>query len=254
VDLGATMGERLIFQASLGYCIALAVGVGYLYNRKLMPVKGLQLCLAGVALLAAFATISRNAQWKNNDILFVTDVLHTPQSVKTNNAASTAYVALYDKTKSKAEKKMYFNKALYHLDEAEKLHPQFTDIYMNRGSMLWREMRYADSETEWNKGRAINPNHNKLLEYDQILCQYYMAEGVKKGQAKEYDIAIEKLQKATTYGSRNAEAWYNLGGVAYMKGDLLLATNSFEKCLNIDPNHAQANQALGAIKGNGVIK
>ncbi len=252
IDLGATMGERLIFQASLGFCLLLAIAINWLINQNKIPINVFKFSLLTLGIIAAAATIHRNTIWKNNDLLFTNDVMHCPNSAKTNNAASTAYVSMFDRESNKEIKKTYIDKALFHLEQSEKIHPNFADIHMNRGAVLWRVGKYTDSEAAWNRGRELNPNHNKLREYDTILCQYYMGEGIKKGQAKNYDAAIADLQKATEYGKNNAEAWYNLGGVAFMKGDAATAKNAFELCLRIDPQHPKARQGLASVEGNSI--
>jgi hypothetical protein len=71
MDIGATMGERLIFHANIGFCIAAAFGLLKLFqwlgekNGKVQTVT-----LYGMLLLVVFfaglKTWERNFDWKND--------------------------------------------------------------------------------------------------------------------------------------------------------------------------------------------
>jgi uncharacterized membrane protein YagU involved in acid resistance len=68
-DIGATMGERLIYHSSVGFAIAVAY---FLVKgaEKIQPVKTGHAVLAGlmvvVTALYGFKTIDRNKAWKND--------------------------------------------------------------------------------------------------------------------------------------------------------------------------------------------
>lgn len=52
------------------------------------------------------------------------------------------------------------------------------------------------------------------------------------------------FDRASKIFPQDPEIWYNLGGVAFSLGDYAKARASFERCLQLNPNHAQAKAGL----------
>src|SRR6202008_3074403 len=86
MDIGATMGERLIFHSSIGFCIAAA----WVILKGFEKLSSLSVSLRTVGFWAILLTISiffgcktweRNWDWKNDVTLFLKDVTHKPHSV-----------------------------------------------------------------------------------------------------------------------------------------------------------------------------
>ena len=66
---------------------------------------------------------------------------------------------------------------------------------------------------------------------------------------KEYEKAQADLLKAIKIGSRNSQAYGNLGIVAFVKQDYPLAVKYLEQAIAIDPNNKEARNLLMHIKG-----
>jgi tetratricopeptide (TPR) repeat protein len=107
MDIGATMGERLLFHSSIGFAIALAwlilQGMDKLqtvnFNFKRVALLG-SLCV--VVFLYGCKTWERNWDWKNDITLFIKDANTMPNSVLVLGNAGARWIDLAD-TK-------YFNK------------------------------------------------------------------------------------------------------------------------------------------------
>src|SRR6185369_4967433 len=75
-DVGATMGDRLIYHSSFGFVIFIAWGLIeitkkiFAMNMKKVLVYAL---LVPVIVLCGFRTIDRNADWSNDHTLFIHD-------------------------------------------------------------------------------------------------------------------------------------------------------------------------------------
>lgn len=87
--LGSQVAERFLFLPSTGFCLAVALGVQWLADRKgtenASPInkKGLMI-LGPVLLVFGGMTIARNAEWKDNATLFSTDVARSPNDCRLN--------------------------------------------------------------------------------------------------------------------------------------------------------------------------
>jgi tetratricopeptide (TPR) repeat protein len=101
MDIGATMGERLLFHSTIGFCIALAwlilKGFDSIPN---MAFKAKQvvffLILGTMTFLYGCKTWERNWDWKNDITLFLKDVEIIPNSVLVLGNAGARYIDLAD--------------------------------------------------------------------------------------------------------------------------------------------------------------
>jgi len=100
MDIGATMGERLIFHSSIGFSIACAYFVlkGLDKLNWSLSIKRIALFvfLLPVTLLYGAKTWERNWAWKNDITLFIGDVEHKPHSVLVLGNAGARWIDLAD--------------------------------------------------------------------------------------------------------------------------------------------------------------
>ena len=99
MDIGATMGERLLFHSTIGFCIALAwlilKGFDIIPNMAFKAKQALFFLLLGtMTFLYGFKTWERNWDWKNDITLFLKDVEIIPNSVLVLGNAGARYIDL----------------------------------------------------------------------------------------------------------------------------------------------------------------
>ncbi len=193
MDIGATMGERLIFHSSIGFSIACAYfilkGLDKLnWSLKLKRVT-LILFLLPVSILYGAKTWERNWAWKNDITLFIGDVEHKPHSVLVLGNAGARWIDLAD-TK-------YFTKEPY-------------GLYLKEGKpfstfkeeMLKFRVKESELKDGCNKDAIILPDTGKPQKLiTREKCLY-------KG--------IGYLKHATELHPRYVNGYLNLG-LAYYK-------------------------------------
>ena len=109
MDIGATMGERLIFHSNIGFCIAIAYVLLFIYERVFSKSESqtfevanwgsrtsLYGVLIGIGVLFGMKTWERNWDWKNDVTLFLKDVKTMPHSVLVLGNAGARWVDLAD--------------------------------------------------------------------------------------------------------------------------------------------------------------
>lgn len=102
MDIGATMGERLLFHSTIGFAIAMAwfilKGVEKLPESMSLTSKRLVLfsVLGIMTFLYGCKTWERNWDWKNDITLFLKDVETMPNSVLVLGNAGARYIDLSD--------------------------------------------------------------------------------------------------------------------------------------------------------------
>ena len=251
LDIGATMGERLIYHSSVGFAIAIA----WLLTeglKKIIPTLKTQAALVmGFALivtvLCGFKTIQRNAEWKNDITLFTTDVNTVPNSVMCLGNAGARWIDLSDKPGNSLHAKEYRLKAVGYLTHALQLHPKYVNGYLNLGLAYYKLNEFEKAEETWVKAKKLYPGNPFLVTYYQLLANYYVLKGNELGKAGNFTGAIQQMEKASQYNPNDPEIWYNLGGASYMMKDFAKAKFYFENCLRLKPDHKLAQQGYASV-------
>jgi tetratricopeptide (TPR) repeat protein len=249
MDIGATMGERLIYHSSFGFCML----IGWLVTWILQQVKRKTtantigaLLSAIVILWCAKTTIARNAEWKNDSILFIADAEKVPNSVLVNGNAGKAYIDLSELPENKLREKELVTKSIFYLKRAVAAHDQYVNGYLNLGVAYYKLEDFDKTREYWEKAKAIYPNNPFLKRNMGLLAQTYYNKAMVIG-AKQPSEAVQLLEKAIEIEPDNAEYWYNLGGASFTIKDFEKAKTAWKKTLELKPDYEQARQGLAAI-------
>lgn len=251
VDTGGVMGERFLYQPSFGFCICIAallqLGFSKLTFSHPAKVSVAGVLLFAILFLSGYKTISRNAEWRNDKILFTTDVRTCPNSARTNNGAGTSYILISDETKDSTLKKSLLDSALYHLKRALQIHPGYDDPWLNLGVVYNRLGDTYQAEAMWDTVRAKNAKHPKLKEFDVVLAKSFYNDALRSGQKKDFTRCINEFYHSLRYDSVNADTWYNLGGAYFTIQRFDSARVCFTKALQLKPDYEEAARGLGAL-------
>jgi tetratricopeptide (TPR) repeat protein len=209
-NIGGTMGERLIYHSSVGFCIAVAY---FLYKgmEKIQPAITGRRVLAGVMVLliivCGFRTIARNADWKNDQTLFFKDIESTPNSILVNADVASSYINMADAEKDSVKRVEDIHKGLSYFDKAIEIDPVFVQGFLNR-SMAYFKLKRADSSMmNLDMVRKLYPRYPKL-----------------------------------------DEMYYNIGVNFYVEKQYQMAINAWQVTLQLNPNYALARNALVVIQ------
>ncbi len=254
-DIGATMGERLIFHSSLGFCMAIAW----------LAVKGLErvgqaqrYILTGVFLLlcipAFMITQKRNADWINDYTLFTADVITHPNSALTNGNAGARYmdrglyylgrdtiigkdtIQKYGRDTVKVHR--YADTALVYLLKATKLHKKYVNGYLNLGLCYYYTDRYEEAAEAWGSAYRYFPSNNILLSYQQM----FVGRANNMAAAKDYAGAARFYKCAVIAVPNDAKAWADYGGASFMAQDFTTAKMAFDKASQLKPDMQKSLQ------------
>ena len=249
MDIGATMGERLIYHSSFGFMIIIAVAINWLLE-KIGSVNSKKIARFAFAALitvcCAAKVIPRNAQWKNDTTLFINDAETVPYSALVNGNAGKAYLDLADKPENKANEKDLIEKAIVHLSRSVDVHKAYVNGYLNLGVAYYKLKDYENARIQWDKVAEIYPNNPFLKRNYTVLAGIYYNKGMEKGGKAPME-AIQFLEEAVRMDQGNAEYWYNLGGAYYTVKDFEKARNAWNTTLQLNPNKVEAQQGLAAL-------
>ncbi len=249
MDIGATMGERLIYHSSFGFCLIIAIFINWCLQKisemkikKIATISVLSLITVGCAAIV----IPRNAEWKNDTTLFITDAETVPNSALVNGNAGKAYLDLSEKPENKAQETELIQKAIVHLTRAVNVHKDYVNGYLNLGVAYYKLKDYDNARKQWDKVADLYPNNPFLKRNYAVLATIYYNKGMEKG-GKEPLEAIKYLEQAVQLDPSNAEYWYNLGGACYTARDYEKARNAWTTTLQLNPNKEEARQGLTAL-------
>ena len=257
--IGATMGERLIFHSSLGFCILLAFA--FVRIIQLVPASGKMILFPYLLLLPvlfAFGkrTVDRNKDWKNDYSLFTTDVNTMPNSVMLNNNAGTQVFNRGHKlignksTLTDSDKKIFYPyvlKSLDYFNKAVELHPNFINARINRGLCFLFLGKMDSAMVDWMAVKLLYSGRNPhLVKHAATLLN----KGLEYGAKKDFKNAVKMIESASVLDPENAVIWNNLGGAYYMSGDMGQAKRAFEKALQINPSLEDARNGYNAADYN----
>lgn len=251
-NIGATMGERLIYHSSLGFCMAVVWFIYFLIEQTKANTTIRKLVIAtictGIALPFSAKTISRNRAWQNDYTLNTADVLTVPESALANsNAGSEIFnnaVELWLKDNDKtAQDSALFKKsidtAIVYFKKSIAIHPTYFNSYTNLGLCYYNLNDFPAAAMYWEKAAHIfNGPHPTLQTHSRL----FLTRGRNYGAAREFDKASIELLRASKIYPYDADIWYNLGGALFMTGKFKGSVQAFSKSLELNPNLREAQQ------------
>lgn len=246
MDIGATMGERLIFHSSLGWAVCVAWLIteeGPKYITKAFK-PALWAFLVIVTALFGYRTITRNVDWKNDITLFTHDVTVMPNSVLCLGNAGARWIDLSERPENKAHEKEYLEKAKKYLEHALELHPRYVNGYLNLGLDYFKSRDFNKAEEIWGIAYKLYPSNPYLGSYYRVLSNVYVQQAFADAKEKKLGNSVYWFERASKIFPQDPEIWYNLGGAAFSVGDYAKARMAFEQCLKINPNHQNAKNGL----------
>lgn len=234
-DLGTTMAERMLFQPSLAFCLAVSVLFLKLSEKsKSFATSAFILVL----ILFSVKTIARNKDWKNNETLFITDANNSPNSARINLFASETYIIKANKESDEKLKQEFLNKAVYYGERSLKIHSKFAYTYLRLGFAYYHLHNYFKAADLWIKALELEPEDSDSKKWAGHLSIVLYKEGNALYEQGKVDDAIQYYAKATALNANNVEAWYNLGGNYFLNGDSASAINAWQHVKKLDPDHA----------------
>ncbi|MEK6616201.1 MAG: tetratricopeptide repeat protein, partial [Bacteroidota bacterium] len=162
--IGTSMGDRLMYFPSLGFCIVVAVLLIKLLKIETIDLNSLTSTVKFIPVfiivtLFGYKTYSRNADWKDNYTLYSHDVTIVPNSVKAHYYLGLELVKVVADVEQDAEKKkMRYEAGISELEKAVKIHPTFSSAYTQMGVAYYRMKNYEKAIQNYNKAVELKPS------------------------------------------------------------------------------------------------
>jgi tetratricopeptide (TPR) repeat protein len=266
-DTGATIGERLIYHSSLGFCMALAWGM----VKGVEKLKSAQpYILTGVFLLicipAFMITQNRNAAWKNDFTLFTNDVKYHPNSGMANGNAGGHYMDIglhylgHDTIIGKDTIRQYGRdtaKVHYYAHIAEKyllratqIHKNYAVGYLNLGLCYYYTEQYEKAAKAWAETYRIFPSNITLKSYEDML----LGQARNRAAKQDYAGAAKFYHYAAIAVPSDFNAWADYAGSSFMAKDFAAAKEGFNEASKLNPGMTkQLQQGYDVAKHHDAV-
>jgi len=137
VDIGATMAERFMYTASLGYCMALVFLIAKLFKSDSVRLSYASaprvfMAIIGISVLYSVKTIARNEVWQNNLVLYKSGMDTAPDSWRAHYLLGVEYTRKVGPEKDPKTKQEFAANAVEHLNASNAILPS-SDAWLLKG-------------------------------------------------------------------------------------------------------------------------
>jgi tetratricopeptide (TPR) repeat protein len=250
-DLGATMGERLIYHSSFGFVLIVAIGFNFLLQKINYPVVKKAIIVSGCIVLvywSAAKDIQRNAEWKNNNTLFLSDVKAVPNSAFTNGGAGASLIDAASAVNDPIRERQILDSAIGYLKKSILIHNRYVNGYLNLGYAYFLEKNYDSAKISWDRGKEIFPANTFLPAYYTNLAAAYSNKGVEMIKSTQPELGVQLFEKAVACTPNDIDLLNNLGTSYYfIRKDAVKASQQWERSLQIQPGNKGAMDGMALL-------
>ncbi|MCX6292580.1 MAG: tetratricopeptide repeat protein [Bacteroidetes bacterium] len=233
-DFGTTMAERMLFQPSLAFCILMGLlFIKIHYSSKISSAISLLLVLT----LFSIKTIARNNEWKNNETLFLADVISSPNSARINLYACEQYIMKANRENDLLLKKAFLERAIDHGEQSFRIYSKFAYTYLRLGLAYYYYGDYFKTADLWLQANRAEPGNPEVQKWTTFLSDLFYKQGNGFSEHDKKEDAIRFYLKSTELNPGNTDAWYHLGAVYLAANDTVNGLKAWEVVKKLDPGH-----------------
>jgi len=238
------MAERLLFFASAGFCLGITAILWQFLGRPtqekqngLVPPK-IWFVIAPIGLVFAALTISRNADWKTNYALTVSDIKKAPYNARLWH--SMGYLLLATKATEEpdpAVKQQMVSEGIADLQRSLSIYPDNAKAHQDLGNFFRDMQQYDSAETHLKLAVKLNPTSYVPV---SDLGYVYFCE-------KKYHEALALSQAALLQDKKNVDIINNMAMCYLQMHQYDSSLIMIKQALAIDPGNKLSNEYLAMV-------
>lgn len=264
IPIGTSFGERLALAPSLWLAFA-GTWCWPRLRQKWMPYAAI-----GIVLLGSVVTLKRSRDWRSEMALYAADVVHQPNSFRTNyNYGTVVGEAAREPGLSEREKQQLLQDAATYLKRVLEIKPEYPDAINNLANIYERQGKPEEALKIYTYAYQVDPNYALAMfnagvllvkanrhaeaheEFQRCIATtsayqtpaWYWS-GVCSGYMGEFQRAIQELRQSLALEPAQWEAWNFLGMAYGNTGQWVQARQAFEQGLRYSPNNAEITRNL----------
>jgi tetratricopeptide (TPR) repeat protein len=284
VPVTGIIAERLVYSASLGFCIIIAWLIFRLLkiDSKLSLITAktrTKLLVVLIVILIPYSVkvIARNTSWENDTILAENDMPYLENSAKANGVYATRLLFELLKVKDPQQLKQMLDLSEKHYKKSIELCPDYPSSQNNLGYIyLMYHNEYQKAIPYFHKAIELNPNYPEAYFYNGLALEKMQKfeEAVKcykktieispnyidaisklanwSFRNNNFDEAIRMNQQIIKINSATELPYINMGNYYLMRGDTSTAVSYWEIAFQKNPdNYLMQNNLSGYYKERG---
>lgn len=220
------VAERYAYLGFVGIIVAFAIVLAHLFKKKKYKTVVFVFFSIVIMLLSA-RTIVRNADWKDQDTLFLSLGKTAPLDPKTHNNLGDYYSRHGDLRSAAAS----FSRAI-------ELNPNYAHAIHN----------LANTYQEMNRPDLAVPLYQQALKINPTLWQSYQNMAGAFYSLNKFDEAEKMMQKAIRMNPNEPRLYAGLGTLYLAEQKKDLARAAFEKALSLDPQNKSALSGMAQLR------
>ena len=226
--IGATQADRLIFFASTGICllIALAIEKLILRSQEITILRSRKaLVLFAICFVYAVVAVSRNMDWKDGYTLYLADVAKSPDNTRLYAFVGTELQRKYEEEPDPEKKAKINNDCILYLKKSLVIYPGNAQAHAELGSAYLIGEEYDSSILHFK--RAIELDTERISAITNLGTLYSM-----QGKFRE---SIPYFKKSVALEPVDTQSWFNLA-ISYMQiQNYDSAIYAFSKTIILNP-------------------
>ncbi|KAK3608428.1 hypothetical protein CHS0354_035429 [Potamilus streckersoni] len=210
--VGFVIAERVLYIPSLGFCLAVGVGMHTLLRRWSQYRILIIAIFVGLLAIMTWKTLRQNEVWRNRETLFRSGIHMLPH----NSKVHYNYANLQKDLENNKE-------AEYHYSQAILLDPEHASAHNNLGTVLQNSTK---AEFHFREALRINPQHRGAhVNLGSVLF--------KRG---DHELGMKLIQKALFLDPKNYEALTMYGTMLMETGKVTEAGEFYHAALKEKPD------------------
>jgi len=239
IDIGATMGERLVFHASLGFCFVITWPINLLKNKapKFLKITkiALPLLVLLLVILGFWQSFSRNKDWENNQTLFAADLTKAPKNIVLLSGLAANYGELASNTANLSKQKKLVAQSIELVDRGLQQNAAYSTFYQTLALDFYILKDFDKSASAAKGGLKVNPTNTALQNILFAISKEFVVKGNEFYRINKKDSALLYFNKAIKANTNNADAYYNKAVILKQQGDTINAIDCLTKAIKIEP-------------------
>ncbi|MDX2278126.1 MAG: glycosyltransferase family 39 protein [Saprospiraceae bacterium] len=239
--IGTNMGERFAFMPSIGFCLIIASGLTYWWQKgNNSLVYGI---LGAILVLFSFKTLTRNPVWASNERIFLTDVKVSGNSAKIRNACGGVLLDKAAKEKDPTLIQTMCEQSVLHLNKAIEIYPNYKDAYISRAGSNFLLKKYPEAVADYRMAVKLGNDDPK---YKSLLAMALREAGKAQGEIYNDALgALKYLNEAWTTNPKDPETARLLGVANGVTRNNNEALSWFQRAVDLEPGNANYIFDLG---------
>lgn len=227
------MGDRFLFQPSIGFSILIAYPFYKAIGTKWQKIASY--IFIGILTVYGFLTIQRNAQWKDHLTLFRHDIKYLDKSVQAHNLLAI-HLNKYSFNEVDKNKRIAMQEeAALHFKRAIEIYPKFSNLHFDLGRTYLLLNKLDEALLAFKEAAKLDTTYSES--FNNVAAIYQ-----QKGMNKE---AIEYYKKSLEIYKFNPLIYTNLSFIYFQTGDFESSLNISREALTHIPNNIEPYENIG---------